>query len=416
MNQITSNEFLNLDFEKSKWNNVFFKQDENIIINTEEIEENKSKIKNILSYFDIPVSDIETIVGPTFTSYEVIPDKGARISKIKDLKYDIAAWFDGDIIRVIPPVLGKGPNFRIEIVNKNITKVGIGNMINSDEFKNTKFELPIIIGKTVDNEIYISDLAKMPHLLIGGATGQGKSMAINSIIVSLLCSKKPDELKLVLIDPKMVELGLYCKIEKQYLAKHLKLEDSIITDSEDAVLTLNSLCIEMDNRYQLLKDSNSRNIVEYNEKIEGKITKNNEASKKLSYIVVIIDEYADLILQYGKKIEMPIARLAQKSRAVGIHVILATQRPSYNVVTGIIKANFPSRMAFRVGSGIDSKTIIDMNGAQYLNGKGDLLISDNQQITRVQGAYIDINEIDELCSLISESHESAEVYKLPDEI
>ena len=414
MDQITSNEFLNSDFEKSKWSNVFLKQEENIIINSEELEENKSKIKNILSHFDIPVSDIKTIVGPTYTSYEVIPDKGARISKIKDLKYDIASWFDGAIIRVIPPVLGKGPNFQIEIVNKNITNVVIGNMIDSDEFKNSTFELPIIIGKTINNEMYISDLAKMPHLLIGGATGQGKSVAIHSIIVSLLCSKKPDELKLVLIDPKMVELGLYGNIEKQYLAKHPKVEDSIITDSEDVILTLNSLCVEMDNRYQLLKDSNTRNIVEYNEKVEEKITKNNDASRKLPYITVIIEEYADLIMLYGKKIEMPIARLAQKSRVVGIHVILATQRLSQNVVTGIIKANFPSRMAFRVCSSIDSKTIIDMNGAQDLNGKGDLLISDNLQITRVQGASVDINEIDELCSLISKDPYESETYLLPE--
>ncbi|MCH5241350.1 MAG: DNA translocase FtsK [Muribaculaceae bacterium] len=384
-----------------------------ISVDADEQYENKELIKRTLLDFDIPIVSIEATVGPTVTLYEIVPDKGIRVSKIRSLVDDIALSLSAEGIRIIAPIPGKG-TVGIEVANKDKQMVSMRTVLKSPAFHETKFKLPIAMGSTISNEVYMADLSKMPHLLVAGATGQGKSVGLNAIIASLLYSKRPDELKFVMIDPKMVEFSLYAKIEGHYLAKIPDAEDAIITDMDKVVATLSSLCIEMDNRYQLLKAASVRNIIEYNEKIKDKKLNPNEGHKFLPYIVVIVDEFSDLIMTAGKEVEVPIARLAQKARAVGMHVIIATQRPSANVITGIIRANFPARMAFKVSSGIDSKVILDTTGAQALIGRGDMLISNSSPMVRVQCAFIDTPEVEKICDHISAQPYAQGAYILPE--
>lgn len=384
-----------------------------ISIDTEEQLANKEQIRRTLSDFDIPIVSIEATVGPTVTLYEVVPDKGIRVAKIKSLVDDIALSLSAEGVRIIAPIPGKG-TVGIEVANKDKQTVSMQTVLKSPAFQTTKYKLPIALGSTISNEVYMADLAKMPHLLVAGATGQGKSVGLNAIITSLLYSKRPDELKFVMIDPKMVEFSLYAKIEGHYLAKIPDAEDSIITDMDKVVATLNSLCIEMDNRYQLLKEAQTRNIIEYNEKIRENKLNPNEGHRFLPYIVVVVDEFSDLIMTAGRDVEQPIARLAQKARAVGMHVIVATQRPSTNVITGIIKANFPARIAFKVSSGVDSKTILDTTGAQQLIGRGDMLVSNSAPMERVQCAFIDTPEVEKICHHISSQPYAQGAYILPD--
>jgi len=386
---------------------------EKIVQDAMELEANKNQIINTLKNYDISISKISATVGPTVTLYEIVPAAGVRISRIKNLEDDIALSLAALGIRIIAPIPGKG-TIGIEVPNVKKTVVSMRTLLASDKFQHSNYNLPIAIGKKIDNENFIVDLASMPHLLMAGATGQGKSVGVNAILVSLLYKKHPSQLKLVLVDPKKVELSLYRMIEKHFLAKLPGEEEPIITDTKKVVHSLNALCIEMDNRYDLLKEANARNIKEYNEKFVKRRLNPQKGHQYLPFIVLVIDEFADLIMTAGKEIEMPIARLAQLARAVGIHLIIATQRPSVNIITGTIKANFPSRVAFKVSSKIDSRTILDAGGADQLIGKGDMLISHNGEITRLQCAFVDTPEVERVTEFIGQQRGYPEAYKLPE--
>ena len=386
---------------------------ENININKIELENNKNRIVETLNNYKIGIASIKATIGPTVTLYEIVPDAGVRISKIKNLEDDIALSLSALGIRIIAPIPGRG-TIGIEVPNKKPSIVSMKSVLSSQRFQNTKMDLPIALGKTISNETFVVDLAKMPHLLMAGATGQGKSVGLNAVLSSLLYKKHPAEVKFVLVDPKKVELTLFNKIERHYLAKLPDTEEAIITDTTMVINTLNSLCIEMDNRYDLLKNAYVRNIKEYNAKFIARKLNPENGHKFLPYIVLVIDEFADLIMTAGKEIETPIARLAQLARAIGIHLIVATQRPSVNVITGIIKANFPVRVAFRVTSKIDSRTILDFQGADQLIGKGDMLISDGNALTRLQCAFIDTPEVERVTDFIGSQKAYPMAYQLPE--
>jgi S-DNA-T family DNA segregation ATPase FtsK/SpoIIIE len=386
-----------------------------ITINEEELEENKVKIVETLKNYNIGIAQIKATIGPTVTLYEIVPDAGVRISKIKNLEDDIALSLAALGIRIIAPIPGKG-TIGIEVPNKNPSTVSMRSVIASAKFQNAAMELPIAFGKTISNETFVVDLAKMPHMLMAGATGQGKSVGLNAVLTSLLYKKHPAEVKFVLVDPKKVELTLFNKIERHYLAKLPDVEDAIITDNTKVIHTLNSLCIEMDNRYELLKHAMVRNIKEYNTKFKARKLNPNDGHKFLPYIVLVIDEFADLIMTAGKEVETPIARLAQLARAIGIHLIVATQRPSVNVITGIIKANFPARIAFRVTSKIDSRTILDSQGADQLIGRGDMLYTQGNDVTRIQCAFVDTPEVEKITDFIGSQRAYPEAYLLPEYI
>ena len=382
-------------------------------INMEEQTQNKNKIVEVLKSFGVEISSIKATVGPTVTLYEVTPAAGVRISRIRNLGDDIALSIAAKGIRIIAPIPGKG-TIGIEVPNNKPQTVPMADIINSKKFQESKYELPIAIGKTITNEVYMVDLCKMPHVLVAGATGQGKSVGLNAIITSILYKKHPAEVKFVMVDPKMVEFSMYAPIEKHFLAKIPDAEDAIITDVTKVVETLKSLCVEMDDRYTLLKDANVRQVKEYNEKFINRRLNPKKGHHFMPYIVVIIDEFADLIMQVGKEVEQPIARIAQKARAVGIHMILATQRPSANIITGVIRANFPARFAFRVSTGLESRVILDQNGAEQLIGRGDMLISQGNDFERVQCAFVDTPEVERITQFISEQQGFEEAYKLPD--
>jgi len=386
---------------------------EGITINQEELEENKNRIVETLNNYKIGIANIKATIGPTVTLYEIIPEAGVRISKIKNLEDDIALSLSALGIRIIAPIPGRG-TIGIEVPNKNATIVSMHSVIASQKFQKSEMELPIALGKTISNETFIVDLAKMPHLLMAGATGQGKSVGLNAVLTSLLYKKHPAEVKFVLVDPKKVELTLFNKIERHYLAKLPDSEDAIITDNTKVINTLNSLCIEMDNRYEMLKNAFCRNIKEYNEKFKARKLNPNDGHKFLPYIVLVVDEFADLIMTAGKEVETPIARLAQLARAIGIHLIVATQRPSVNVITGIIKANFPARIAFRVTSKIDSRTILDGSGADQLIGRGDLLYTQGNDMIRIQCAFVDTPEVEKLTDYIGSQKAYPSAYMLPE--
>ncbi len=386
-----------------------------VSVDAQEMEENKIRITDTLNHYGIPISKIEATVGPTVTLYEIIPAEGVRIAKIKRLEDDIALSLAALGIRIIAPIPGKG-TIGIEVPNKDPQIVSMRSIIESPTFVNSHMDLPMAMGRTISNEVFMADLCKMPHLLVAGATGMGKSVGLNAIIASLLYKKHPAELKFVLIDPKMVEFSLYARLERHYLAKLPEEEEAIITDPMKVVATLNSLCVEMDNRYALLKEASMRNIKEYNDKFIHRHLNPEKGHRFLPYIVVIVDEFADLIMTAGKEVETPIARIAQKARAVGIHMILATQRPSTNVITGVIKANFPGRIAFRVFQMVDSRTIIDRPGANQLIGRGDMLFSNNGKLDRVQCAFIDTPEVSAICDSINEQVGYPSAYELPEYI
>ncbi|CEN47013.1 DNA translocase FtsK (fragment) [Capnocytophaga canimorsus] len=384
-----------------------------IVINQEELEENKNTIVQTLKHYKIDISQIKATIGPTVTLYEIVPAAGVRISKIKNLEDDIALSLAALGIRIIAPIPGKG-TIGIEVPNKKPNAVYMRTMIASPKFQKAEMDLPIALGKTISNETYVVDLAKMPHLLMAGATGQGKSVGLNVVLTSLLYKKHPAEVKFVLVDPKKVELTLFNKIERHYLAKLPDSEEAIITDNTKVINTLNSLCIEMDNRYELLKNAFVRNIKEYNTKFKARQLNPNEGHRFLPYIVLVVDEFADLIMTAGKEVEMPIARLAQLARAIGIHLIIATQRPSVNVITGIIKANFPARVAFRVTSKIDSRTILDAQGADQLIGRGDMLYTQGNEAVRIQCAFVDTPEIMRITDYIGAQKAYPDAYLLPE--
>ncbi|MBX3255896.1 MAG: DNA translocase FtsK [Chitinophagaceae bacterium] len=386
---------------------------ERIVLDSEELEANKKQIITTLKNYDIEIRQIFATVGPTVTLYEIVPAAGVRISRIKNLEDDIALSLAALGIRIIAPIPGKG-TIGIEVPNVKKTIVSMKGLLSTDKFQQNKFSLPIALGKKIDNEHFIVDLATMPHLLMAGATGQGKSVGINAILVSLLYKKHPSQLKLVMVDPKKVELSLYRVIEKHFLAKLPGEEESIITDTKKVVHTLNALCIEMDNRYDLLKEAGCRNIREYNEKFAARKLNPEKGHQFLPFIVLVIDEFADLIMTAGKEIEMPIGRLAQLARAVGIHLIIATQRPSVNIITGTIKANFPARVAFKVSSKIDSRTILDTGGAEQLIGRGDMLVSYNGELTRVQCAFVDTPEVEQIVEFIGEQRGYPQPFYLPE--
>ena len=384
-----------------------------ITINQEELEENKDKIVETLKNYKIGIAQIKATIGPTVTLYEIVPDAGIRISKIKNLEDDIALSLAALGIRIIAPIPGKG-TIGIEVPNKNATIVSMRSVIASSKFQKAEMELPIAFGKTISNETFVVDLAKMPHLLMAGATGQGKSVGLNAVLTSLLYKKHPAEVKFILVDPKKVELTIYNKIERHFLAKLPDSEEAIITDNTKVINTLNSLCIEMDNRYELLKLAMVRNLKEYNTKFKARKLNPNDGHKYLPYIVLVIDEFADLIMTAGKEVETPIARLAQLARAIGIHLIVATQRPSVNVITGIIKANFPARIAFRVTSKIDSRTILDAQGADQLIGRGDMLYTQGNDVTRIQCAFVDTPEVAKITEYIGSQRAYPEAHELPE--
>ncbi|WP_417213561.1 DNA translocase FtsK [Bizionia sp.] len=386
---------------------------EGITINQEELEENKNRIVDTLNNYKIGISNIKATIGPTVTLYEIIPEAGVRISKIKNLEDDIALSLSALGIRIIAPIPGKG-TIGIEVPNKNSTIVSMRSVIASQKFQKSEMQLPIALGKTISNETFVVDLAKMPHLLMAGATGQGKSVGLNAVLTSLLYKKHPAEVKFVLVDPKKVELTLFNKIERHYLAKLPDSEEAIITDNTKVINTLNSLCIEMDNRYELLKNALCRNIAEYNAKFKARKLNPNDGHQFLPYIVLVVDEFADLIMTAGKEVETPIARLAQLARAIGIHLIVATQRPSVNVITGIIKANFPARIAFRVTSKIDSRTILDGSGADQLIGRGDMLFTQGNEMIRIQCAFVDTPEVEKITDFIGSQKAYPEAYLLPE--
>ena len=384
-----------------------------ISINTEELERNKDQIIGTLNNYNIQISKIKATIGPTVTLYEIIPAAGVRISKIKNLEDDIALSLAALGIRIIAPIPGKG-TIGIEVPNVNKEIVSMRSQIASEKFQNAKMDLPICLGKTISSENYIADLTRMPHLLMAGATGQGKSVGINSILISLLYKKHPSQLKFVMVDPKKVELSLFSAIEKHFLAKLPGEEDAIITDTRKVVNTLNALCIEMDTRYELLKNAQVRNIKEYNAKFTRMKLSPKEGHIFLPYIVLVVDEFADLIMTAGKEVEMPIARIAQLARAVGIHLVIATQRPSVNIITGTIKANFPARIAFKVASKVDSRTILDTSGADQLVGRGDMLLSIGSDILRLQCPFVDTPEVDRVVEFISQQKGFDEAFLLPE--
>ena len=382
-------------------------------VDKDELEANKKRIVDTLANYNIAIDKIKATIGPTVTLYEIVPAAGVRISKIKGLQDDIALCLAAIGIRIIAPIPGKG-TIGIEVPNQKPQTVSMKSVLGSERFQKCGYELPFGIGKTISNESYVADLAKMPHILMAGATGQGKSVGINAIIGSLLYSKHPAELKFVLVDPKKVELSLYKKIERHFLAKLPDAEEAIITDVRKVVRTLNSLCIEMDNRYELLKDAQVRNIKEYNAKFIARKLNPYDGHRFLPYIVLVVDEFADLIMTAGKEVEAPIARLAQLARAIGIHLIIATQRPSVNIITGTIKANFPARIAFRVISRVDSGTILDTNGADQLVGRGDMLLSTGNDLVRLQCAFIDTPEVEDITDFIGSQRAYPDAYHLPD--
>lgn len=386
---------------------------EEISINKEELEENKNKIVGLLKNFNVGIAEIKATIGPTVTLYEIVPEAGIRVAAIKKLQDDIALNLSALGIRIIAPMPGKG-TIGIEVPRKNPTMVSMRSVIASQKFQNTDMDLPVVFGKTISNEIFMADLSKMPHLLMAGATGQGKSVGINAILTSLLYKKHPSELKFVMVDPKKVELSLYSKIERHYLAKLPDAEEAIITDTNKVINTLNSLCIEMDTRYDLLKNAFCKNLKEYNKKFTERKLNPENGHRYLPYIVLVVDEFADLIMTAGKEVELPIARLAQLARAVGIHLIVATQRPSVNVITGMIKANFPARAAFRVISSVDSRTILDSPGADQLIGKGDMLYFNGNEILRLQCAFVDTPEVERLAEFIGEQKGYASALLLPE--
>ena len=387
--------------------------DGTIKIDQEELESNKNRIVDTLKNYNIGIKQIKATIGPTVTLYEIIPDAGIRISKIKNLEDDIALSLSALGIRIIAPIPGKG-TIGIEVPNKKKSIVSMKSLLSSKKFIESDMELPITLGKTISNETFIVDLTKMPHLLMAGATGQGKSVGINAILTSILYKKHPAEVKFVLVDPKKIELSIFNKIERHYLAKLPESDDAIIIENDKVINTLNSLCREMDKRYELLKDAMTRNIKEYNEKFITRKLNPENGHTFLPYIVLVIDEFADLIMTAGKEVETPLARLAQLSRAVGIHLIIATQRPSVNVITGLIKANFPARIAFRVTSKIDSRTILDTGGAEQLIGRGDLLYSQSNDLTRIQCGFIDTSEVEKLSEYIGSQTGYESAYILPE--
>ncbi|MFT6966715.1 MAG: S-DNA-T family DNA segregation ATPase FtsK/SpoIIIE [Marivirga sp.] len=382
-------------------------------VTQEELEQNKDKILETLTNFKINIASIKATIGPTVTLYEIIPEAGVKISKIKNLEDDIALSLAALGIRIIAPIPGKG-TIGIEVPNKNREMVSMKSVLGTDKFMKSDKELPIILGKTISNEVFVADLAKMPHLLMAGATGQGKSVGLNVMLASLIYKKHPSQLKFVLVDPKKVELTLFNKLERHFLATLPGQEEAIITDTKKVVNTLNSLCIEMDNRYDILKDAGCRNLKEYNTKFVNRKLNPEKGHRFLPYIVLVIDELADLMMTAGKEVETPIARLAQLARAIGIHLIIATQRPSVNVITGIIKANFPARLSFRVTSKIDSRTILDAGGAEQLVGMGDMLLSQGSDLIRLQCPFIDTPEIDELVEYIGSQRGYEMAYQLPE--
>ncbi|MGD0710467.1 MAG: DNA translocase FtsK 4TM domain-containing protein [Bacteroidales bacterium] len=382
-------------------------------VQKEELEANKNRIVETLNNYAIQIEKIKATIGPTVTLYEIVPAAGVRISRIKNLEDDIALSLSALGIRIIAPIPGKG-TIGIEVPNQRPEIVSMKSILSSDKFLNNNFELPVGLGKTISNESYVADLTKMPHLLVAGATGQGKSVGLNAVLTSLLFKKHPSQLKFVLIDPKRVELTLYSKIERHYLAKLPDIENAIVTDTKQVVRTLNSLCIEMDLRLDLMHDARVRNIKEYNEKFIARRLNPNEGHRFLPYIVLIVDEFADLIIMAGREIETPITRLAQLSRAIGIHLIIATQRPSVNIITGTIKANFPARLAYRVISKIDSRTILDTGGADQLIGRGDMLLSTGSDIIRLQCAFVDIHEVEKITEFIGEQRGYPNTFTLPE--
>ncbi|MFB9054752.1 DNA translocase FtsK [Formosa undariae] len=386
---------------------------EGISINQEELEGNKNRIVETLNNYKIGIASIKATIGPTVTLYEIVPEAGVRISKIKNLEDDIALSLSALGIRIIAPIPGKG-TIGIEVPNKNSTIVSMRSVIASQKFQKSEMELPIAFGKTISNETFVVDLAKMPHMLMAGATGQGKSVGLNAVLTSLLYKKHPAEVKFVLVDPKKVELTLFNKIERHYLAKLPDEAEAIITDNTKVINTLNSLCIEMDNRYEMLKNALCRNIVEYNTKFKARKLNPNDGHAFLPYIVLVVDEFADLIMTAGKEVETPVARLAQLARAIGIHLIIATQRPSVNVITGIIKANFPARIAFRVTSKIDSRTILDGSGADQLIGRGDMLYTQGNELVRIQCAFVDTPEVERVVDFIGAQKAYPDAHLLPE--
>ena len=386
-----------------------------IAVNSDELEANKNKIVETLNHYNIEIDKIKATIGPTVTLYEIIPAPGVRISKIKNLEDDIALSLAALGIRIIAPMPGKG-TIGIEVPNQNPEMVSMRSVLATEKFQNTTMDLPIALGKTISNEVYIADLSKMPHLLVAGATGQGKSVGINAILISLLYKMHPSQLKFVLVDPKKVELTLFRKIERHFLAKLPGEADAIITDTKKVITTLNSLCIEMDNRYDLLKNGHVRNLKEYNQKFVSRKLNPNEGHRFMPFIVLIIDEFADLMMTAGKEVETPIARIAQLARAVGIHLVIATQRPSVNIITGTIKANFPARLAFRVLSKIDSRTILDSGGADQLIGRGDMLLSTGSDLIRIQCAFVDTPEVERVSEFIGSQRGYPSAWMLPEYI
>jgi S-DNA-T family DNA segregation ATPase FtsK/SpoIIIE len=386
---------------------------EGITINEQELEENKERIVDTLKNYHIGIADIKATIGPTVTLYEIVPAAGVRVSKIKNLEDDIALSLSALGIRIIAPIPGKG-TVGIEVPNKNATIVSMRSVILAKKFQEAEMELPLALGKTISNETFVVDLAKMPHLLMAGATGQGKSVGLNAILTSLLYKKHPAEIKFVLVDPKKVELTLFNKIERHYLAKLPDAEEAIITDNKQIINTLNSLCVEMDKRYDMLKSAMCRNIKEYNTKFKDRRLNPHDGHAYLPYIILVIDEFADLIMTAGKEVETPIARLAQLARAIGIHLIIATQRPSVNVITGLIKANFPARIAFRVTSKVDSRTILDSGGADQLIGRGDMLFTQGNNLIRLQCAFVDTPEVEKLTDFIGSQRAYPDAHLLPE--
>jgi len=405
-----------LDLPKYKYPTLELLNDydlQKVTVTRQELEDNKNKIVETLENFKIGIQEIKATIGPTVTLYEIVPEPGVKISKIKNLEDDIALSLAALGIRIIAPIPGKG-TIGIEVPNKNRELVPARAVLGTEKFMRSDKDLPIALGKTISNEVFVADLAKMPHLLMAGATGQGKSVGLNMILASLIYKKHPAQLKFVLVDPKKVELSLFNKIERHFLAKLPGSEEAIITDTKKVIYTLNSLCIEMDNRYNLLKDAGARNLKEYNAKFIARKLNPEKGHKFMPYIVLVIDELADLMMTAGKEIEGPIARLAQLARAIGIHLVVATQRPSVNVITGIIKANFPARLSFRVTSKIDSRTILDGGGADQLIGMGDMLLSQGSEMIRLQCAFLDTPEVDAICDWIGEQNGYPDAYLLPE--
>jgi DNA segregation ATPase FtsK/SpoIIIE, S-DNA-T family len=382
-------------------------------VTKEELEANKDKIVATLSHYNIGIASIKATIGPTVTLYEIVPEAGVRISKIKNLEDDIALSLSALGIRIIAPMPGKG-TIGIEVPNSNKEMVSIRSVLATEKFMKSDRELPVVFGKTISNEIFVADLAKMPHILIAGATGQGKSVGLNVLLTSLIYKKHPSQLKFVLVDPKKVELSLFNKLERHFLAKLPNSDEAIITDTKKVIHTLNSLCMEMDQRYDLLKEANCRNLKEYNTKFVERKLNPEKGHRFMPYIVLVIDELADLMMTAGKEVETPIARLAQLARAIGIHLVVATQRPSVNVITGIIKANFPARLSFKVTSKVDSRTILDAGGADQLIGQGDMLFSNGSEMVRIQCAFVDTPEVEDVCDFIGNQRGYTSAYMLPE--